>query len=110
MRNIWTGRKRMPLNVRYAVSAIVLAAAAATVICGLNITAASDISGKERMLEDELYRKAALCYSVEGAYPQSLSYLEENYGVVIDREKYVVYYSCFASNIPPEIIVVYSGA
>lgn len=50
-------------------------------------------------------RAAILCYASEGFYPPSLSYIEENYGVQIDRENYVVYYEVFASNIMPIIKV-----
>ena len=49
---------------------------------------------------------AVQCYALEGAYPQSLSYLEENYGIQIDRERYNVFYSGFASNIMPDITVI----
>ena len=35
-----------------------------------------------------------------------LLYLEENYGVQIDHDKYNVFYDGFASNIMPEITVI----
>ena len=39
-------------------------------------------------------------------YPPSLDYLADNYGVVVDREHYIVHYDVFASNIMPDIRVV----
>ena len=33
------------------------------------------------LLEDAITRALVTCYAVEGRYPSSLSYLEENYGV-----------------------------
>lgn len=48
---------------------------------------------------------AVQCYAVEGAYPPSLTYLEENYGLQINREAYQVTYLTFASNVMPDIMV-----
>ena len=45
------------------------------------------------------------CYAIEGRYPPSVEYLEENYGILIDRDKYDVFYSGFASNFMPDITV-----
>lgn len=47
-----------------------------------------------------------LCYAIEGAYPDSLEYLTESYGVVYDSERYIVHYGYFAANIRPDITVM----
>lgn len=49
---------------------------------------------------------AQQCYVVEGVYPPELSYMEEHYGLQINREDYYVTYEVFASNLPPEVVVV----
>lgn len=49
---------------------------------------------------------ALQCYVVEGVYPSSLSYLEEQYGLRVNREDYYVAYTVFASNLPPDVKVV----
>lgn len=51
-------------------------------------------------------RSALQCYVVEGNYPPSLEYLEENYGLQINREDFYVDYDIFASNVPPDVRVV----
>ena len=51
-------------------------------------------------------RAAVHCYAIEGFYPPSLNYLEEHYGLTIDRARYAVHYHCFASNLTPEIDVI----
>lgn len=56
-------------------------------------------------LETALRRAAVTCYAVEGRYPATLHYLTEQYGVVIDLEKFIVRYDVFAPNIMPEIFV-----
>ena len=56
-------------------------------------------------IREAIRRSAVQCYVVEGVYPSSLSYLEENYGLQINTEDFYVTYSAFASNLPPDIIV-----
>ena len=51
-------------------------------------------------------RASVQCYAIEGRYPPSVAYLEDNYGIQIDESRYNVFYSGFASNIMPEITVV----
>ena len=47
---------------------------------------------------------AVNCYAIEGFYPADLSYLEDNYGLIID-ERYNVFYEVQASNIMPSVSV-----
>ena len=68
-------------------------------------SASMDTDGGQT-LETALENSAVLCYSLEGFYPPSLDYLADNYGVVVDREHYIVHYDVFASNIMPDIRVV----
>lgn len=46
------------------------------------------------------------CYAIEGRYPPNVQYLETEYGIQIDEERYDVFYSGFASNVMPDITVV----
>ncbi len=57
------------------------------------------------ILSDAIKRSAVQCYAIEGFYPQSIGYLEDNYGLVVNHDKYVIVYSVFASNIMPGIEV-----
>ena len=56
-------------------------------------------------LRSAVARASVQCYAIEGRYPPSVAYLEENYGVKIDRERFDVFYEGFASNIMPSITV-----
>lgn len=56
-------------------------------------------------LRDAIRRSALQCYAVEGVFPPTLDYLEEKYGVQVNREKFVVSYDIFASNQPPDVRV-----
>lgn len=57
-------------------------------------------------LEDALRRTAVSCYAAEGVYPPTLEYMEEHYGIQIDRTRYTVHYEVFATNIMPDITVL----
>ena len=49
---------------------------------------------------------AVQCYALEGAYPQSLTYLEENYGVQVNHSRFIVSYEAYASNQMPDVAVL----
>lgn len=57
-------------------------------------------------LTDAIRRASVQCYAIEGRYPPSVEYLEEHYGIVIDRERYNVFYDGWASNLMPDITVL----
>ena len=71
----------------------------------------SEVSHREELVlvRDAVRRAAVSCYAVEGAYPATIRYLEENYGLVYDDDTYFVLYDAFASNIMPQIRVVERG-
>lgn len=64
----------------------------------------ADLKGAET-LRDAIRRASVQCYAIEGRYPPSVAYLEENYGIRIDKERYDVFYNGFASNFMPDITV-----
>uniref|UniRef100_UPI000AE84DDF type II secretion system F family protein n=1 Tax=Clostridium sp. NkU-1 TaxID=1095009 RepID=UPI000AE84DDF len=64
----------------------------------------TDAKGAET-LRDAIRRASVQCYAIEGRYPPNVEYLEENYGIQIDRNRYDVFYSGFASNFMPDITV-----
>lgn len=66
-----------------------------------------NISNRQNLdLTRQSIRRATIqCYAIEGIYPADVSYLEENYGLVIDHDKFYIEYGGFASNIMPSIEV-----
>jgi len=76
------------------------------IVFGLRQTEQASRSEGLRVLEDSIRRAVVVCYAVEGRYPSSIEYIEENYGIHIDRTKYVVHYDIFASNLLPDITVI----
>ena len=62
-----------------------------------------------QMAQQAVERAVVQCYAVEGAYPQSIEYLEDHYGLVVDHDRYVVTYEAFASNLRPYVQVLPKG-
>ena len=73
---------------------------------GLRQTGESSKAEGLRILEDSLFRATIKCYAIEGRYPDNVSYVEENYGIRIDRSRYAVHYEVIAPNLFPEITVI----
>jgi hypothetical protein len=80
------------------------------IIYGLNQAERQGRSEGRRLLEEGIRRAVVTCYAIEGSYPESISYIEKHYGVIVDTERYVVYYEIFASNILPNITVLETGS
>jgi len=76
------------------------------IVYGLQQTSESSSAEGLRILEDSLRRAVVMNYAIEGRYPESIEYIEQNFGIFIDRTRYAVHYRVFASNILPEITVV----
>lgn len=71
-------------------------------------------SAAEKSRSDSVRRTVmngvSLCYSIEGEYPADIEYLEDNYGVRIDHDRYIVHYDYFGANIRPSVTVTDKNA
>lgn len=56
--------------------------------------------------EQSIRRSAVHCYATEGFYPANVTYLEQHYGLVLNREKYIIVYEVIGDNIMPGIRVL----
>lgn len=91
---------------------LLLAVFAAAVILLLLATGKIGSDTDERqtaLLKDAIDNAVVGCYAAEGRYPESLDYLVENYGIQIDKERYVVIYDAFADNVRPRVQVIRIG-
>ncbi len=89
----------------------ILSAAAFAAVIGLFLRGTDAFSGRmetegAETLQKAIRRTCVQCYAIEGRYPPSVEYLETEYGIRIDRSRYDVFYSGFASNVMPDITVV----
>ena len=65
-------------------------------------------NGREA-IRNAVLHSAVECYAVEGVYPESLSYLEKNYGLTVNRQDYIITYEVFADNQLPSVQVLVRG-
>ncbi|SFB03226.1 hypothetical protein SAMN05216249_10782 [Acetitomaculum ruminis DSM 5522] len=61
---------------------------------------------EKELLEKALKRSIVECYALEGSYPDSLLYIEKNYGLVYDTDKYFIDYQPIGKNIMPSYSVI----
>ena len=62
-------------------------------------------SAQTQFVQDAVRNAALTCYAVEGAYPEDVEYLRQNYGLAYDRDRYMVSYDASMGNMVPVIYV-----
>lgn len=72
-------------------------------------TSSSADREQAQLLETAIRNAAVTNYAVEGNYPATLDEIVNNYGVIIDDDRFIVRYDVFAQNIMPTITVVFKG-
>ncbi len=97
-------RKKIQLTA-YLPLAILLAA---LVLLGAtaNSLYAENESKQKDILERALNRSITQCYALEGAYPSSIAYLEENYGLTYDKKSFYIDYQYIGSNLRPDTTII----
>lgn len=75
-------------------------------IYGISNVADSDTLNEKALLEDALQRNIVHCYAVEGSYPPSLSYIEEHYGLLYNKDKFLISYENIGSNLLPVVHII----
>ncbi len=70
-----------------------------------SVSKANDAREKE-ILQNALDRSITQCYALEGAYPASLSYLVDNYGLTYDSKRYFIDYRYIGSNLRPDTMII----
>ncbi|MBQ8613394.1 MAG: hypothetical protein IJ416_04190 [Ruminiclostridium sp.] len=99
-------RKKIKQYAVPAAAVIIFIAVVLWFLTGINSAASASREQQLEAVKRSVENSVTLCYSIEGAYPESLAYLEDNYGMHYDKERYLVHYSCFAANIRPTVTVI----
>lgn len=89
----------------------VLAMAAVFAAFGMGIHSVTEQTQKQQKssLEKAIVRDMVQCYAMEGHYPQNLEYLEEHYGLIWDKERFLVAIEVLGANMMPDITVAERG-
>ena len=98
--------KQQKRNLRRRIINVVLIIAL-LVACSF-IVAGAQASAREQAalsVRESVLNAAKQCCAVEGSYPSTLEHLENDYGLVINRDDYVVSYEWFADNVLPTVVV-----
>lgn len=64
------------------------------------------VDEQKKTLEAAIEKSIVQCYVTEGRYPESIDYLQNNYGITYDHELFRVDYSVFGTNIRPNVTVI----
>lgn len=89
----------------YAPALVIIAVIVAFYIFSSNLGRQTDSQGKT-ILEDALTRSITQCYALEGSYPPSIKYLQDNYGLIYDSEEFFIDYQFIGSNLRPDVTVI----
>lgn len=97
-------KRRRRLNVVVGVVALVLVVG--LVIFGVKSMEESTQQQGAASIRETVLSSAVQCCAIEGAYPQTLQYLIDNYGLTVNEDDYAITYEAFASNVMPSVVVV----
>ena len=84
---------------------VIVVALAVLVACALVIAQKSAREQATISVRESVLNAAKQCCAVEGSYPSTLQYLEDNYGLTVNHDDYVVSYEWFADNVLPSVVV-----
>ncbi|MCM1328955.1 MAG: hypothetical protein NC253_05880 [Ruminococcus sp.] len=101
--------KKSGINKSWIASVTLFALIAAWLLISVGNAGKSSDKNRAEALKKSVMNGAALCYSIEGEYPKELSYLEENYGVNVGSDIYIVHYEYFGANVSPTVTVIEKG-
>jgi hypothetical protein len=95
--------KRSYWSLKLVIFVAVCAAILALVVTGASSLEDSSRTEGVKVDREAFIRAAVQCYALEGRYPPDVDYLEENYGLTLDRDKYVYHYRPVGENMMPQI-------
>lgn len=87
----------------FPIAIIIFAIIMGCFIYGVSTVAGNEMLDEEKILSNALTKDIVHCYATEGIYPPSLSYIEEHYGLIYDKDKYLISYENVGSNILPVV-------
>lgn len=99
-------RSSIKTALTYIVPCVVFAGMIVWLVIAMTNTAKSTEQGELSALKNNVEKSITMCYAIEGEYPQSIDYLCTNYGLLYNKDKYIVHYESFASNVRPTVTIL----
>lgn len=76
---------------------------------GIQVVSDSSKDKELETLQNALEQNVTLCYATNGFYPDSLTYIEEHYGLYYDKDRFYIDYEPIGTNIRPDITIIEKG-
>jgi hypothetical protein len=96
---LYRSRRRFP--VKTCATLLLFAVVMGAFLFGIGNVSSGAERESRKAAEQAVRRAIVSCYAIEGSYPESIAYLEEHYGVVLDHSKYEVNYQIVGGNVMP---------
>jgi hypothetical protein len=96
----------LQLLKRFWIHIALVAVVLLLVLAGIHSVALQSGIEEINVAKNSIKRAVVQCYAIEGAYPTDIFYLEKNYGLQINRDKYFIYYEAYAENMFPDVVVI----
>lgn len=102
---LFSVKKERTTLTTYAPVLILVIVLAVFVMFSNSMVSNNTVHEKE-ILENAIDRSITQCYALEGSYPADLTYLEENYGLIYNKEQFFVVYEYIGGNLRPSITII----
>ena len=103
--HLFSTRKEKTSITTYLPVLVLIVVLGAFVLFANSMTSSNTAREKE-ILQNAIDRSVTHCYALEGTYPSSLSYLEQNYGLIYNKELFYVDYQYIGGNLRPDITII----
>lgn len=105
MANIYKTKSSLNTGIKLIVIAVLVAFIIYAVWYMADTLARSQNEEALAATKKAIVKSAVQCYALEGQYPTGIKYLEDNYGLTLDREKYIYHYESIGANMVPDVKV-----
>lgn len=97
---------KKPHQYRLLISIILFLCILALFYFGTSALSGRAMNEQIENVNTQLRQSVVHCYCVEGTYPESLAYLEENYGFTYNKNRFFIDYQPLGQNMMPDITVI----
>lgn len=98
--------KKEKISITSYLPVLILVAVLVVFIFFSNSIVSTNSEREKEILENAIDRSITQCYALEGVYPNDLTYLEENYGLIYNKEQFFVDYQYIGGNLRPDITII----
>lgn len=103
MNRFQKSQSNIPVGIIYPIISFLFIVA--VFITGISSVERGSDSAEMENLTTVINRDLVHCYASKGVYPKNLEYLEKNYGLSYDKDRYEIEYNPLGDNVLPEVVV-----